>query len=348
MVAIAIVSVFFLAGCADDISSNNSGGTGDGGNNNGGGGDGNSGSSSSATSSTKFDAPTGLIVIADNANSVTISWVSVSGATSYKIYRSSSEFGDYSTVGTATGSLNTSYTQTHNSYSSLEYNQVNPNTIYYYRVTALNSSKESDKSFAVSVTTPPSTPSNLKINVDSTASITISWGTVSGAVVYSVYRSSSETGDYSKIGTASTGSYTDKNELSDNIRYYYKVSAENSGGAESSLSSIISATTAPNIPTEVTAVADSERSVTISWSSVSGATSYKIYRSSGESGDYSAVGTATGSLNTSYTQTHNSYSSLEYNQVNSNTIYYYRVTALNGSGESTKSFAVSVTTPASN
>ncbi|MDR2580817.1 MAG: fibronectin type III domain-containing protein [Fibromonadaceae bacterium] len=328
MVAVIAVVMMCFAGCAlpDDDAGDSSG--------TGGGGGGGTPSSSSASGSTRFSAPTGLTAVANDARSVTISWSAVSDATSYRIYRSTSESGDYARVATVTGSLNTSFTNDGVTY------RPQPNTIYYYRVTALNGSVESDRSSAASVTTPPAAPGNPRINVDSTASLTVSWGVVSGATVYNVYRSSSQAGDYSKIGTASTNSYTDKNELLDNTQYYYRISAENSGGAESSLSSVTSATTAPNIPTGLTAVADNARSVTISWSAVSGATSYRVYRSSSESGDYVRVATVTGSLNTSFI-----HGRLQLHAPQPNTIYYYRVTALNGSGEGSRSSAVSVTTP---
>ena len=149
MVAAIAVAVIFSVGCTypdEDTGGSSGNGNGTSGNGNDGG------SSSSAASSTQFGAPTGVTAVANNANSVTISWITVSGATSYRIYRSSSESGDYSQVGSVTGSLNTSFT---NSVSySYQPEWVAPNTIYYYRVTALNGSGESTRSSAVEVTTP--------------------------------------------------------------------------------------------------------------------------------------------------------------------------------------------------
>jgi chitodextrinase len=122
-------------------------------------------------------------------------------------------------------------------------------------------------------------------------------------------------------------SYTDTG-LSSNTTYYYKVSAYNSYG-ESSQSSYASATTggtAPSTPSSVTAsvLGLSEGSISISWSSVSGASGYYIYRAYSSSGTYSRVTSTSG---TSYTDTY----------LGLNTTYYYKVSAYNSNGESSLS-----------
>ena len=82
---------------------------------------------------------------------------------------------------------------------------------------------------------------------------------------------------------------------------------------------------APNAPTDVTASATSSSSITVSWSSVSGATSYNIYRSlSGNSGTFEQVGS---SNSISYMDT----------GLSANTPYYYKVAAVNSYGEGPQS-----------
>jgi len=85
------------------------------------------------------------------------------------------------------------------------------------------------------------------------------------------------------------------------------------------------------IPTGVTATAASSSSINVSWSSVAGATGYRIYRSTNEVGTFTEVGT---SSTTSYTDT----------GLTASTTYYYKVAAINSSGTGGQSNAVSAAT----
>ena len=86
---------------------------------------------------------------------------------------------------------------------------------------------------------------------------------------------------------------------------------------------------APAAPTGVNATAASG-SVTLSWNAVSGATSYRVYRSTTSGGSYSLVGSPSG---TSYPN----------NGLTNGTTYYYVVRAHNGTVESANSAQVSAT-----
>ena len=87
----------------------------------------------------------------------------------------------------------------------------------------------------------------------------------------------------------------------------------------------------PNVPTGISASANSSSSITITWNTVSGASEYRIYRSSSSSGSFNQVGSA---VLTSYTNT----------GLSANTTYYYRITAYTSSGESSQSTTTSATT----
>ncbi|MBI5756561.1 MAG: fibronectin type III domain-containing protein [Nitrospirae bacterium] len=88
-------------------------------------------------------------------------------------------------------------------------------------------------------------------------------------------------------------------------------------------------TIAPTAPTGVTATAG-DGQVTISWSSITGATSYNIYWS-----------TTTGVTKTSGTKIPNVTSPYTHPSLTNNTPYYYVVTAVNANGESMESAQVS-------
>jgi uncharacterized repeat protein (TIGR02543 family) len=180
---------------------------------------------------------------------------------------------------------------------------------------------------------PPSAPSGVTASAQSASSIYVSWNWVSEAVGYYVYRANSSDGYYSYV-TATYESYYTDTGLSSNTRYYYKVSAYNDYG-ESSQSSYDYATTsgtAPSTPTSVSASAQSSSSITVSWGSVSGASSYYVYRATSYNGSYTQI---TSTSNTSYTDT----------GLSPNTTYYYKVSAWNSAyGEGPQSSWDSATT----
>ena len=93
----------------------------------------------------------------------------------------------------------------------------------------------------------PSTPSGLSASAASTTQLNLSWTVVAGATGYDIYRSTSSSGTYSRIGsepTVSSGStvtYSDTG-LTASTTYYYKITALNNNG-ESAASSAIAGTT---------------------------------------------------------------------------------------------------------
>ena len=90
-------------------------------------------------------------------------------------------------------------------------------------------------------------------------------------------------------------------------------------------------TTVPNPPASVSATAVSTTSISVTWSSVSGATSYTVWRNSTAGGTFSKVGTVN---STSFTDS----------GLSPNTTYYYRVCSVNSKGESDLSDYSSATT----
>jgi hypothetical protein len=89
--------------------------------------------------------------------------------------------------------------------------------------------------------------------------------------------------------------------------------------------------TPATVPTGVTASAVSSTQVNLTWTAVPSATSYKIYSSQSSAGTYTLLGT---SDVPSYTST----------ALVQKTTYYYKVSAVNSSGEGPQSAVVSATT----
>jgi len=163
----------------------------------------------------------------------------------------------------------------------------------------------------------PEAPTGVTANALSISSIAISWNRLYWALNYIIQRAASSNGTYSQIGTSTGITYSDTGLLP-GTTYYYRVIASNAFG-NSSVSAVVSAqTTALPIPSGVTATAQSSSSIRLSWNSISGVQSYRIYRSSDAAGIYSQIGTST---TNSYTNT----------GLSSSTTYYYKVSLVNSS-----------------
>ncbi|OIO51216.1 MAG: hypothetical protein AUJ19_05015 [Parcubacteria group bacterium CG1_02_58_44] len=94
---------------------------------------------------------------------------------------------------------------------------------------------------------------------------------------------------------------------------------------------------APSTPSGLAASATSTSQISLSWTQASGATGYDIYRSTTVGGTYSRLGSE---------PTVSSGSTVTYSDtgLSASTTYYYKISAINASGESASSSAVSATT----
>lgn len=183
--------------------------------------------SSQIRAETLPSAPSELTKGTVTSNSVNLTWIGVTGATTYIVYASPR----VSTM------IPLGYT-----YSTNCTLYINPNTVYYAAVSTENSRGESELSPVISVQTKLSMPSGVTAApVSGTNTIQISWNTLDGAVSYKIYRSTNETSGYSLIGTTSGTSYNDTG-CTQSTTYYYKVNATGSNGEEGDLSPPSSAT----------------------------------------------------------------------------------------------------------
>ena len=182
----------------------------------------------------ELSAPTG-VTAKQNGNAISISWNNVSGATSYSVYWAS------------TSSNPTHYVVQNINNTSFVDNEPVEGANYYW-IKAFNNTSESNySSYAYcnyssggggGGTTKPNAPTGVTVSNEGSASfpmVVVRWNSVSGATSYKVYRSSSASGTYSQIGSATSyTSLTDNSPLSGGN--YYKVKAVNSAG-ESDFSS---------------------------------------------------------------------------------------------------------------
>ena len=267
------------------------------------------GNLTSATLHCAPDAPVVKISNSSASGKPQLTWRAVYGATSYRIYRSTSRGSGYSLLGTTTA---TSYTNT----------GAKAGTTYYYRVKAVNDAGLSPYSNVVSgkvksVTPKPSAPVVKIGNSAASGKPMLTWNTVSGATSYKVYRATSQNGTYSLLGTVTATSYTNTGAKA-GTTYYYKVKAVNSAG-ESAYSNVVSGRA--TVTTLTMGHSSTSGKPQLTWKAVSGATSYKVYRATTKNGAYSVINTTKART---YTNTGAALG----------TTYYYKVEALNASGKS--------------
>ena len=166
---------------------------------------------------------------------------------------------------------------------------------------------------------PPAAPTVTMTYSDS-GKPQLTWKAVSGAVKYEVYRSTRQNSGYSLLGTTTSTSYVNTG-ASTGTTYYYRVKAVNRDGMASGYSNIVSGkakAAAPAAPS-VTAGNSSTGKPRLTWKAVSGAVSYRIYRSESRGTGYSLLGTTS---STSYVNT----------GAAAGKTYYYRVKAVNRDG----------------
>ena len=263
-----------------------------------------------STQKTALTAPTGLTA-SGTPGSIGLNWTAVSGATNYNIYR-----GTVSGTRTllATGVASTAYMDT----------TVTDGTTYFYTVRAFNGSDSAD-STQISLRS-ISSFSLTAASAASSTSILLNWGSATGAATYDV-RYGTSSGVYLWTAASVTSPYS-LTGLTAGTTYYISIQAKNAIGTGVAFNSNeLNAKTALTAPSTLSAAA-TPSSVALSWTAVSGATNYNLYRGT-TSGSYSQI--ASGVTPNAYTDS----------TVTDGVIYYYVVRAFNGI-ESANSNEVSV------
>ena len=272
----------------------------------------------------KLSAPGGISATDGTlTGKVQITWTGVSGATHYQVYRDTSSSGSNRTgLGWNGGE---------------SYDDVPPTpgvTYYYWVKAAINDSGKhaSDYSSMNSGWQKLSAPDNvLATDGTHTDKVRVTWSSVSGASYYEVYRDASSSGNSKTALGWNSGTTYDDIPPTPGITYYYWVkAATDSGGARASAySSSDSGWQGLAPPTNVSASdGGSTVNVQITWSSVSGANYYQVYR------DTSSSGTSKTSLGWN--------SGPSYNDVPPTpgvTHYYWVKAATNGAGARASGFS---------
>ena len=211
---------------------------------------------------------------------------------------------------------------------------LSPNTTYYYKVKAKSGSRISAFSNVASATTFALKYNSpfLKISSPSTDDIDVFWINPEEKYTLLLFKSLSPDSGFTKISTLTYQSdeYVDK-DVQPNTIYYYKAKVYNAQG-ESDFSMPLKAMTKLLVPTNLHEVSVTAGSVELEWDYASEHyDGFYIYRSNSSTGTYTKVAY---SEKKTFTDT----------PLHHATIYFYKVSALYLTEESSESLTISATT----
>ena len=268
-------------------------------------------------------APQNLTATATSSSTVLLSWSASTGATGYRVY----EYVNGQAVQVATLGAGT---------TSTSVGGLTPGSTAYFFVSAYNSTSSGSTSWVGvsipnAVTTVVSAPTSLTATATSSTTAQLSWAAASNATGYRVYEYVN--GQAVQVAAVAAGTTTATiSGLTPGPTDYFYVTAFNATSTASTgwISVVVSnaaTLTAPN----VTAVATSSTTGTLSWTASAGATGYEIVYWNGRQSVL--LGTA-GASTTSVTVS----------GMNPGSTYYFAVIAYNSTTNAASAWA-SLTEP---
>ncbi|MGH7597289.1 MAG: fibronectin type III domain-containing protein, partial [bacterium] len=280
------------------------------------------------------DAPSGLSASAVSTSQIDLTWTDNSGdEDGFKIERATSSGGPYSEIADV-GADMTGYSDN---------TGLSANTQYFYEIRAYNANGNSSYSNEANATTHPNAPAapgSLTATAMSSSQIDLAWTDNSDGDDqedgFKIERKTGAGGTYAEIASvgADETTYSDNTGLSENTVYYYRVLAHNTTG-NSAYSNEANATPPLAPPAGLTTTTTSNTSIDLAWTDNSSTEDgYKIELSTvGVSGPFTQIATASADAE--------SYSSMG---LNSDTPYYFRVRAFQGTSHSDYSNVSEATT----
>ncbi len=231
------------------------------------------GATKSLTGFTKPQTVTSLV--GENTdNGVKVSWNPVENITAYLVYGFNESTGKYTKIAKTTDS------STVLSYDVLVYDS------YAVRAYVKDSvgTEYSAYSEHIVISNLPTAPANIGVENLTSNGYTITWDAVNGVEGYDVYKYSSAENKYVLLSETVSNSIA-VSSLSAGESAKYKICSHktiNSEKVYSEYSAEFEITTLPDKMTTVTAYDETDRSVSLKWSAVSGAAVYRVYLVEGD------------------------------------------------------------------
>lgn len=257
------------------------------------------------TSKVYITAPT--LKKAGNFNGyVKVYWEKTKTADKYRVYRKTADT-DWVYLGTVS-----------KKYSTYKDETVKNNGKYIYTVRAIDGSYNSGYDRAGVKANYVSAPKGVELKNYYSNSIRVEWDKVSKAKKYVVYRKDTKNESFIKLAETSQRQYKDT-DIVNGRKYTYSVKAKGENGGTSGYSKNIKLT-ALKRPTKIN-LSCTSAGVNISWTKMSSATGYRIYRKVKGSSDWDLIKKITSGSTTSYTD----------ENVKDGKTYSYRVMQIKGS-----------------
>ncbi|MDD3586502.1 MAG: Calx-beta domain-containing protein, partial [Thermoguttaceae bacterium] len=267
-------------------------------------------------------APTNLSASAYSYHEIALSWTAVTSAERYILERSFDNGSTWTTVNSnITGTL---YTDSY----------LAANSTYSYRLYANNTAGDSPVSTTVTASVVSFLPpTDLTAQATDLTTIGLSWTPFDNATQYIIERSI-DNQSWTTIQSNYSGTTYSDSSLAMGNTYYYRVSSWLSVPVTSAHSSVVSVAlplVLPTVPQLTSVLLVDSGTVSLAWSSASGADSYSLQRSVDET-NWSVVQNNITSLTWQDSDT----------SLNANTYdYSYRLAAVNTAGSSAYAAAVS-------
>lgn len=232
--------------------------------------------------------PANLKASSITSKNAKLSWSKVTGASKYYVYKydtSAKKYVKVTTVNTNSATV-----------------AVVMAKATKFAVKAYNSKGTSALSSAISVTGKVTTPT-LSAKAGGTDNITLSWNKVSGVTGYRILGYNASTDKYSTVKTIKGNSTVSLNVtgLKPAVTYAYAIQAYvtvSGKNVYSSKSAVVYVCTAPTTVTNLKAKTISSKYVTLSWSKVTGATGYTVYKYDSSAKKYVSMGSTVATSST--------------------------------------------------
>ncbi|HEY7115245.1 MAG TPA: fibronectin type III domain-containing protein [Tepidisphaeraceae bacterium] len=263
-------------------------------------------------------AQSNLSLAAISTSQMNLAWKDVLGETGYRIERTA-DGSHWSVIGTR-GANVTTWGDT----------GLTANTVYSYRVIAVNSGGDGVAANATNTTLLPA-PTGLAVTAPTTSQVNLTWTDSTGETGYRIERSLDNRSWYVITSVAADVTSYSNTGLAGGTAYVYRVRAINAGGV--SVASATAGTTTVPLAPSISASAASDTLITLRWSNVNGETSYVLQRSDDGVNGWTTLASPLANV-------------VSYNDPNltADTPYFYRVIAHNASGDSAASNVVAART----
>ena len=219
----------------------------------------------------KCATPVITVAVSESSGKPVLTWEKISGAKKYTVYYATSAAGKYKSLGTTT---KTTYTHT----------KATAGTVYFYKIVANASSSKYNSPYSNIVSCGVNCAAPVvKVSLNSSGKPALSWGKVTGAVRYEIYKNGQ------LLTTVTTTGYTDTAAQAGESCSYTVKAINNIADYNSALSNGVTVTATCATPKITGKVGENKKPV-ITWAEVEGATKYIVYRSTSKSKNYKVIG----------------------------------------------------------